>query len=765
MNDQQYGDLDVDAPPEFLCPITMSIMKDPVILPDGQTYEREAIKKALETNPISPVTRQQMDISQAKPNYSLKSLIDKYIQEHQHEIEENEKPIDPTKLNQISTPTNQIPIAHLNDIQLVSFSAQYKDDSMLISIKPQEIKGRMPVSIIAMIDVSGSMRSDASLPISGTENTTLTRLQLVQYSLKTIISVLGNEDRITLISFSNFAKVELENVLLTDDGKQRANKIIDEFSTGGCTNIWDALDKGIDQAIKEKDIIQELNKNNGDFQINTSLLLFTDGEPNRNPPMGIVPCLEKKLSELNSHFSISSFGFGYDIDSELMEDIAQLGNGIYGYCPDATMVGTIFISYMSNLISMLSPLAVIDITSNKGNQTKNKLALYNGATTNLMIPLDKDDNPNELQISLNLPLTNQNFLIKEIKPIDENDEKSITNFRDQKYRKLLIDLILNSRSDNLSCDESIQKVKDLFEQLNNEENRSQLMKNIMIDLYNEDDKHGQVERAYRNEYFKKWGKNYLFSFVRFHILEQCGNFKDMSLQLYGNDTFKKFRKIANKIFMNLPIPERKKPQNRYHDTPVFSMTMRSYNSRSLGCFNGEALVKLVNGAEKRVDQLVKGDKLLNGSKVICLVKIPTENGRSDAVQIGNAFFTPYHPVKVNIEGQKEKEWVFPVEIEEPKEIKIDFWYNIILDRSCADNKHNLLNDNKKYQATAIIGGIEAVTLGHGITEGVCKHPYFGTDKAISSLMKYKEFEDGFIEFRKPLTAKRDPITNIIIEYF
>lgn len=32
-------DLNVYAPPEFLCPITM---KDPVIMPDGQTYERGA---------------------------------------------------------------------------------------------------------------------------------------------------------------------------------------------------------------------------------------------------------------------------------------------------------------------------------------------------------------------------------------------------------------------------------------------------------------------------------------------------------------------------------------------------------------------------------------------------------------------------------------------------------------------------------------------------------------------------------------------------
>lgn len=73
--------LDTNAPPEFLCPITMSLMKDPVLMPDGQTYEREAIRMALRVNPVSPVTRQPMNIDQAITNYALKNLIEKYIED------------------------------------------------------------------------------------------------------------------------------------------------------------------------------------------------------------------------------------------------------------------------------------------------------------------------------------------------------------------------------------------------------------------------------------------------------------------------------------------------------------------------------------------------------------------------------------------------------------------------------------------------------------------------------------------------------------
>lgn len=71
---------DDDVPQEFFCPILYSIMKDPVLMPDGQTYEREAIRKALSIKPISPVTRQPMDMKDARTNYALKSLIENYLQ-------------------------------------------------------------------------------------------------------------------------------------------------------------------------------------------------------------------------------------------------------------------------------------------------------------------------------------------------------------------------------------------------------------------------------------------------------------------------------------------------------------------------------------------------------------------------------------------------------------------------------------------------------------------------------------------------------------
>lgn len=54
-------------------------MRDPVIGSDGRSYERTAIIHWLRSNPCSPLTRQPMTASSLKPNYALKSAIDRFL--------------------------------------------------------------------------------------------------------------------------------------------------------------------------------------------------------------------------------------------------------------------------------------------------------------------------------------------------------------------------------------------------------------------------------------------------------------------------------------------------------------------------------------------------------------------------------------------------------------------------------------------------------------------------------------------------------------
>ncbi|XP_057966320.1 U-box domain-containing protein 15 [Malania oleifera] len=63
-------------PHEFLCPITLEIMTDPVIIATGQTYERESIQKWLDSNRRTcPKTGQTLSHLSLAPNYALRNLI------------------------------------------------------------------------------------------------------------------------------------------------------------------------------------------------------------------------------------------------------------------------------------------------------------------------------------------------------------------------------------------------------------------------------------------------------------------------------------------------------------------------------------------------------------------------------------------------------------------------------------------------------------------------------------------------------------------
>ena len=61
--------------PEFRCPITLLVMRDPVIAADGHSYEREALEAWLRTHRTSPLTGARLEHMHVTPNHRLRSLI------------------------------------------------------------------------------------------------------------------------------------------------------------------------------------------------------------------------------------------------------------------------------------------------------------------------------------------------------------------------------------------------------------------------------------------------------------------------------------------------------------------------------------------------------------------------------------------------------------------------------------------------------------------------------------------------------------------
>ena len=80
-NEGDFGGIDDDdVPRAFLCPITLSVMREPVVCADGHTYERRALAHWLRSHDTSPMTGKHIDTLRMTPNYTLKSMIDEHIQ-------------------------------------------------------------------------------------------------------------------------------------------------------------------------------------------------------------------------------------------------------------------------------------------------------------------------------------------------------------------------------------------------------------------------------------------------------------------------------------------------------------------------------------------------------------------------------------------------------------------------------------------------------------------------------------------------------------
>jgi hypothetical protein len=89
-------------PKGFLCPITNDVMQNPVIDPEGNSFEETAIKEWLSRNRKSPITRSLLSVHQLIPNRALKGAIEELVfiktpPENIREVSQNDELIHSSK--------------------------------------------------------------------------------------------------------------------------------------------------------------------------------------------------------------------------------------------------------------------------------------------------------------------------------------------------------------------------------------------------------------------------------------------------------------------------------------------------------------------------------------------------------------------------------------------------------------------------------------------------------------------------------------------
>lgn len=82
--EKQEDENTITIPDEYKCPISLNIMKDPVICSDGHTYDKKSISQLFSsknntTSIKSPKTRESLDKNIMIPNYNLRKIIEEYL--------------------------------------------------------------------------------------------------------------------------------------------------------------------------------------------------------------------------------------------------------------------------------------------------------------------------------------------------------------------------------------------------------------------------------------------------------------------------------------------------------------------------------------------------------------------------------------------------------------------------------------------------------------------------------------------------------------
>ncbi len=632
-----------------------------------------------------------------------------------------------------------------------------------ITVSPPPVETRRPCAIICAIDTSGSMHN----PSAEEKADDLSVLDLVKHAVRTAIQTLGDNDYLALVSFESLAHVLLDLTRMDSAGKKLATEKLGDMVPQGGTNIWDALKTSIGIA----------NSHPACANINTSLWLFTDGAPNENPPEGIMSALGTLLGHKSPPCVINTFGFGYSLDSKLLYDISEYGNGIFCYLPDCNLVGTTFVNCLCNTLSSAAFRTSLKITNTK-NASDLECIGYRMKDQTIELGCVRYGQSRDILLRFKQSAADPPaFLVSLRTHLGEASVKSILGYKAQSevglykelsrsvYAEKVLAGLKQHEEDAKSSTEFLNELTTFVASLPSKDDPDVLA--LMKDLVGVTDAEGRVTKAFSTpERVKRWGGHYVRSIVRAHQLQECHNFKDPGVQHYGaGKLFKDLQNKADLVFCSLPPPPAslKKEHDdilqllKSLDPAAYSQlsaqvsaaaiaadappaqNMQEYNDCGGGCFYGATEVDMLDGSRRKICELHKGDRVKNGAEVVCLVEFPTCGGIAELVEICGVRLTPKHPVRIN-----GGDWMYPRTLGKAMKTCCDAVYNVVLDRG------HVLN----------LGETEAVTLGHGLQgNAVVSHEYYGAKKSVEDVKRRPGWETGKVsmagarKFRDPLTGR------------
>jgi len=443
---------------------------------------------------------------------------------------------------------------------ICDISGPNDDVKVLVSVKTPAGAARTPSDIVCVIDVSGSMGSEAKIQgASGaSESYGLSLLDVAKHGVRTVVKTLHDQDRLSIVSFENVARVILPLTPMTADGQAQAEAKLGELHAGGGTNIWNGLHAGM-EALREA-------ARGGCIG---HVVLLTDGQTTERE--ACVPRLKEYMGRYEGlPGTISTFGFGYGIDSPLLVELADIGDASYSFIPDAGFVGTVFVNTVSNLLCTMARETHLTLQPEDGCEVLGVMGGYtaspsSGGMLSVKIGTLQYEQSKDIVVRMKVRGDGPYLCVGgsyhafagsggrvEMTASEDNltgnpaeVEKHVLRSR---FTEVINDCVAlakdRSEAALRTASGRIREFVDTFPAARDEKVSALL-----------EDVNGQVTEAFsKTEFYWKWGVHFVPSLAFAHQLEQCNNFKDPGVQFYGGELFKRTQEAADDIFNQLPPP-------------------------------------------------------------------------------------------------------------------------------------------------------------------------------------------------------------------
>lgn len=425
---------------------------------------------------------------------------------------------------------------------------------VLLSTRPAVGVRRTPSDLSCVIDVSWSMSMEASVKAASgaSESNGLSMLVIAKHAVRTVIQTLSEQDRLCIISFCRQGQIVLPLTPMDEAGKAKAEHLINQMTFGSGTALWQGLYRSF----------EELHRNRSEDRLGHTMLL-TDGETEDADQL--MQYLQESRARYGGQLpsTVSSFGFGYEIDSRLLVQLASACEGTYSFIPDAGFVGTIFVNCISNLLATCCSDAKLKVSNAAAVQSVlggYELALGEihlgslqyGQSNDVVLMVDPEAN---VEVTLEYTALGGKACSASAKLSSEVGELDV-----QMNRSAFVDTLARIKP---AAEEDIAGAQKLLTTLAQQVSESSSAAEDRVKALLEDILGQCLEAVQKEEYWTKWGRHYVPSVMFAHKLQQCNNFKDPGVQCYGSDLFSDLRDVADACFNKLPAPSVTPARYRY----------------------------------------------------------------------------------------------------------------------------------------------------------------------------------------------------------